>query len=160
MKTAAWIVALATGLAMAQQGLDQLPECAKTCVIKYMSGDELKGCSLGDIKCICTNKDLLSGMSCCLSDACGGEDQRKAIEAAKHVCGSANVEVPDEIVCNAGASSSAGAAPATSSSSAASSSSTAASTATAPAASSTGGSASVKVSSGVAGAIFALLAAL
>lgn len=60
--------ALLSSLAFAQ--IPGLPDCAAKCV-----GDSFGSCGALDVKCICSNTELLSGLSCCISKACTKEDQ-------------------------------------------------------------------------------------
>lgn len=59
---------LLASLASAQ--IPGLPTCAASCV-----GDSFGSCNSLDVQCICSNTELLSGLSCCVSKACSKEDQ-------------------------------------------------------------------------------------
>lgn len=61
-------LALLSALAAAQ--IPGLPNCAANCV-----GDSFGSCGSLDVQCICSNKELLSGLSCCVSKSCSKEDQ-------------------------------------------------------------------------------------
>ena len=61
-------LALLSALATAQ--IPGLPNCAASCV-----NDSFGSCGSLDVGCICSNKELLAGLSCCVSKACSKEDQ-------------------------------------------------------------------------------------
>ena len=61
-------VALLSTLAAAQ--IPGLPTCATSCV-----GNSFGSCGSLDVKCICSNTELLSGLACCVSTACDAADQ-------------------------------------------------------------------------------------
>ncbi|KAM0701281.1 hypothetical protein Q7P35_011642 [Cladosporium inversicolor] len=142
-------VALLSTLAAAQ--IPGLPTCATSCV-----GTSFGSCGNLDVKCICSNTELLSGLACCVSTACEAADQEKTIQFANSLCGGQGVNnLPQSATCAAGAASSTAAASGTSSSdssasatssasgdSSASSTSSAASESTASSESSTGSASS------------------
>ncbi|EMC91475.1 hypothetical protein BAUCODRAFT_135071 [Baudoinia panamericana UAMH 10762] len=47
-----------------------LPACAGSCV-----GTSFGSCSTLDVKCICSDSSLLSGLACCVSTSCNAADQ-------------------------------------------------------------------------------------
>ena len=65
-------VALLSTLAAAQ--IPGLPSCATSCV-----GNSFGSCGSLDVKCICSNTELLSGLACCVSTACDSADQESEI---------------------------------------------------------------------------------
>ena len=65
-------VALLSTLAVAQ--IPGLPSCATSCV-----GTSFGSCGNLDVKCICSNTELLSGLACCVSTACDAADQEGEI---------------------------------------------------------------------------------
>ncbi|KAM0721897.1 hypothetical protein Q7P37_002822 [Cladosporium fusiforme] len=73
-------VALLSSLAAAH--IPGLPNCAANCV-----GDSFGSCGALDVKCICSNTELLTGLSCCVSKACNKEDQDKTLQFAGSLCG-------------------------------------------------------------------------
>ncbi|KAI0993863.1 hypothetical protein K3495_g14321 [Podosphaera aphanis] len=77
-----FIIASITALVLAQDGL---PPCAQPCVSKYLKED-LGSCSQFDIGCICSNKQFLGGIACCLQDSCSASDQDKAVKFALNLC--------------------------------------------------------------------------
>ncbi|AEO67136.1 uncharacterized protein THITE_2115964 [Thermothielavioides terrestris NRRL 8126] len=62
--------------------LASLPSCAQDCADHYLtnSGD----CG-SDPKCICSNKDFLSNIACCVAAVCDQSDQASAISVAVDV---------------------------------------------------------------------------
>ncbi|KAI9171482.1 GPI anchored CFEM domain protein C [Paramyrothecium foliicola] len=157
-------LALLVGLVAAQA--DGIPACARECVTSYTSGDRIAGCTSFDVKCICSNNDdFLSGIACCLEDACDQAGKDAAVTYAKEICSGSGVEVPSEVVCQSAASSSASSAPATTSGTAtpAAETSTSSGTPTETAANETespGAASSLQVGGGLFGAAVAMLMAL
>jgi hypothetical protein len=91
--------------------------CARVqnkCVVEFTTGDLIAGCKQGDIACICSNKDFLDGIACCLVDDCDDASQKAAVDFARGLCTGAGVQVPNEIICKEGGSSSTSAAPSSS----------------------------------------------
>ncbi|KAI5466011.1 hypothetical protein BGZ63DRAFT_375080 [Mariannaea sp. PMI_226] len=117
MKASILSLVLVTGLVAAQS--DKIPSCATSCISKYTTGDGIAGCGQLDIKCICSNKDFLSGIACCLKDKCDASGQEAAVKYAKQICSSAGVTVPDQVTCNQDTSSESASASASGSQSAA-----------------------------------------
>ncbi|KAB2571564.1 putative cfem domain protein [Lasiodiplodia theobromae] len=117
-----------SSLALAQTQL--LPQCAQSCV-----GTDFGGCSTLDVECICNNKDLITGLACCVSTSCDAADQQTVIDFAQNLCKPQGVtDLPTTATCASGASSATG--------SASSGSSSASSTAASASASATGSAAS------------------
>ncbi|KFZ13360.1 hypothetical protein V501_03746 [Pseudogymnoascus sp. VKM F-4519 (FW-2642)] len=85
-----------------------VPDCAKPCVTQFTSGSSIAGCNNLNTNCICSNKDFLSNIACCLIDKCDEAGRNAAIAYAKSICATADppVEVPSEVVCNSSSSSS------------------------------------------------------
>ncbi|KAH1605373.1 hypothetical protein KXX21_006447 [Aspergillus fumigatus] len=89
-------LALAACLSMAAaQGLDGLPDCAKSCATNSIPAS----CGL-DVKCICTDSSFISGISCCVLQSCGPDQQQEdahpffptaAVEFANRICKTAGV---------------------------------------------------------------------
>ncbi|POR36532.1 Uncharacterized protein TPAR_03248, partial [Tolypocladium paradoxum] len=170
----ALVMALAASL-VAAQSLDGIPDCAKDCVTKFVTGTSIAGCKVADIACICGNKDFLNNIACCLAGVCSQSDQDKTVQYATQLCNASGVQVPNKVVCNSGAASSGSASGSASASSTGSASGTATPTTTGTAASastsgtatgasptsrSTGAAAPVVGSvGGLAGAVLAMLAA-
>ncbi|OCK84136.1 hypothetical protein K432DRAFT_432444 [Lepidopterella palustris CBS 459.81] len=98
------LFATLTSMASAQGLLDNLPPCARSCV-----GSNFGGCNILDIKCICSNSNLISGLSCCVSSACSPSDQQKTIDFASSLCKTYNIIVPTVASCATTASSTGGA---------------------------------------------------
>ncbi|OCK98732.1 uncharacterized protein K441DRAFT_654025 [Cenococcum geophilum 1.58] len=88
------LIASLSSLAAAQ--LDGLPECAQSCV-----GSNFGSCQTLDIKCICSNKDLISNLSCCVSQACSADDTQKTITFASQLCSTYGITVPTIASCPA-----------------------------------------------------------
>ncbi|ELR06279.1 hypothetical protein VC83_05039 [Pseudogymnoascus destructans] len=85
-----------------------VPDCAKPCVDQFTSGSSIAGCNNLNTNCICSNKDFLSNIACCLVNKCDEAGRNGAIAYAKAICGTADppVQVPDQVVCNSSSSSS------------------------------------------------------
>ncbi|KAF2810008.1 uncharacterized protein BDZ99DRAFT_301459 [Mytilinidion resinicola] len=93
------VIAALTSLSTAQSLLDQLPQCARTCV-----GQNFGGCKTLDIACICGNSDLISNLSCCVSKSCDADDTKTTIEFAAQLCKTYNIIVPSVASCASSAS--------------------------------------------------------
>uniref|UniRef100_A0A8H7N9X0 CFEM domain-containing protein n=1 Tax=Bionectria ochroleuca TaxID=29856 RepID=A0A8H7N9X0_BIOOC len=120
------ILALAAGFASAQLG--DVPECAKSCLVQYTTGTQIANCAQLDIKCICSNTEFLDGIACCLDKDCDAAGKSAAVTFAKQICSTADVTIPDQVVCKSGSSTTSGSASASSSGSASASASGSAST--------------------------------
>ncbi|CAI6053249.1 unnamed protein product [Clonostachys chloroleuca] len=120
------ILALAAGFASAQ--LEDVPECAKSCLVQYTTGTQIANCAQLDIKCICSNTEFLDGIACCLDKDCDAAGKSAAVTFAKQICSTASVTIPDQVVCKSGSSTTSGSASASSSGSASASASGSAST--------------------------------
>ncbi|KAI9724384.1 MAG: hypothetical protein M1812_000452 [Candelaria pacifica] len=88
-------VATLIACVLAQAGTEGLPDCAKGCL-----GSSFGGCKLGDIACICSNKDYLGSIACCISDKCSDAEKKATIAFATSLCSSAGVTVPQEATCS------------------------------------------------------------
>lgn len=71
---------------------------------QFTSGTNIGGCSNLDIACICSSKNFLSGIACCLEGACDAADQATAVLYAQQICKTANVAVPNAVTCNSASS--------------------------------------------------------
>ncbi|GAB0137150.1 hypothetical protein EsDP_00005430 [Epichloe bromicola] len=107
MKSTFITLALATGFAAAQLNqLDKIPKCAYSCVTSYITGSDIAGCKPADIACVCSNKDFISGISCCLEKDCQKDDIQSTIKFASGICNASGIKTPTELVCNKNAASS------------------------------------------------------
>ncbi|KZZ96052.1 Extracellular membrane protein, CFEM domain protein [Moelleriella libera RCEF 2490] len=97
-----WIVlAVATGLSTAQSDqLDKIPKCAFPCVQSYITGNQIAGCKPADIACVCSNKQFLSSISCCLAKDCSKDDIDTTIKFAASLCNANGVQTPTQLVCD------------------------------------------------------------
>ncbi|GFF27884.1 GPI anchored CFEM domain protein C [Aspergillus lentulus] len=87
MKLFSVSLALAACLSMAAaQGLDGLPDCAKSCATNSIPAR----CGF-DVKCICTDSSFISGISCCVLQSCAADQQQAAVEFANRICRTAGV---------------------------------------------------------------------
>ncbi|GIJ89824.1 mucin-21 [Aspergillus pseudoviridinutans] len=87
MKLYSVALALAACLSMAAaQGLDGLPDCAKSCATDSIPAS----CGL-DVKCICTDTSFISGISCCILKSCPADKQQAAVQFANQICKTAGV---------------------------------------------------------------------
>ncbi|RHZ62657.1 CFEM domain-containing protein [Aspergillus thermomutatus] len=105
MKLYSVSLALAACLSMVTaQGLDGLPDCAKTCA----TGAIPANCGL-DVKCICSDSSFLSGISCCIAGSCPQDQQQEeahpffspaAVQFANQICKGAGVtNLPQSASC-------------------------------------------------------------
>ncbi|OBT76204.1 hypothetical protein VF21_05033 [Pseudogymnoascus sp. 05NY08] len=101
------VIALAAFISVASAA-GGLPPCAKPCVDQFTTGSSIAGCNSLNTNCICSNKDFLSNIACCLLDKCDEAGRNSAIAYAKTICATADppVQVPDQVVCNSSSSSS------------------------------------------------------
>ncbi|KAI9779887.1 MAG: hypothetical protein M1816_003312 [Peltula sp. TS41687] len=122
---------------IAAQSLADLPKCAQGCVGSSVS---VPGCQSFDIRCICSNRDWLQGVACCLAKACSSEEQANAVKFAGSFCATAGVTVPNQVTCpSAAAGSSSAASQSTASSSPSSESATSSAAPASSSSSSAGG---------------------
>ncbi|KAL2215636.1 putative CFEM domain protein [Thermoascus aurantiacus ATCC 26904] len=100
MKLSTISLALSAVLATAAAlGIDDLPECARNCA----AGSIPKECNQIDVKCICSAKSFIQGITCCVAGACSKADQEATIKFANQICGSAGVtDLPQSAVCASG----------------------------------------------------------
>jgi hypothetical protein len=70
------------------------------CVAKYTTGSTIAGCNGVDVACICSNKDFLSNIACCLVGVCDQADQEAATTYAHQICASNGVtNLPPAVSC-------------------------------------------------------------
>ncbi|KAK3361187.1 hypothetical protein B0T24DRAFT_684851 [Lasiosphaeria ovina] len=88
MKIPSALLALALAIVAAAQS-PSLPTCAvrhlpdffeKGCADQFISNG-IGNCNL-DAKCICSDKDFISNISCCVAGACNPADQQSAVAFA------------------------------------------------------------------------------
>lgn len=105
MKVILLLLAAAFGTLCSAQGLglNNLPDCAKPCAATLPAK-----CGIS-VQCICSDKDWITGISCCVKQKCPAADQQKTIEVAQQVCDTANVKLPTAAACPGDSSTSAGA---------------------------------------------------
>ncbi|KAJ4300544.1 hypothetical protein N0V88_003222 [Collariella sp. IMI 366227] len=90
-------------LALAGAAVAQLPACAQKCADPYLING-IGDCSGGDVKCICSDKDFLGGIACCLADGCSETDKNTAIDFALNLCKGVGVtDLPTQVLCNTAA---------------------------------------------------------
>ncbi|KAF9761912.1 hypothetical protein IL306_003632 [Fusarium sp. DS 682] len=155
MKLSVFTSVLLAGLVAAQQ--EKLPKCAQPCVDKYTTGGGVAGCGQLDVKCICSNKDFLSGIACCLEDKCDSASKETAVKYAKQICSTAGVnDLPDQVTCNNNTASGSASGTTTPTSSAGSSQTSAAGSA----GGNSGNAAAREGAAGVLGVVLAMLFAL
>jgi len=81
------------------------------CLNQFTSngGSTIAGCNRIDAACICSNKDFLSGIACCLVDKCNAEDQQAATDYALAFCKANQVTgLPTAVSCASTATASTG----------------------------------------------------
>ncbi|KAK4158084.1 hypothetical protein C8A00DRAFT_28982 [Chaetomidium leptoderma] len=136
MKVPAALLSLALASAVIAQGTPELPTCAQKCADGFLSGG-IGNCG-NDPTCICSNKDFLSSISCCLVDACDAPAQSEAMVFASRLCrGFSVTDLPTAVVC----ASTTGAAATTTSAGSATTKATGAGSTSSPAPTSTGAAA-------------------
>lgn len=62
-------------------------------MVDYVAGDEIAGCKQFDIGCVCANDNFISGIACCVAEACDQSGQDATIEFAKMICSAEGVEI-------------------------------------------------------------------
>ncbi|KAI0196254.1 hypothetical protein EV127DRAFT_477167 [Xylaria flabelliformis] len=98
MKLAIVTLALASGIVA--QDLGALPDCAKDCLAKYTTGNQIGSCARLDAKCICANNDFINGIACCLAGVCDADEQNKAVDFARSFCSTQGVtNLPQSVTC-------------------------------------------------------------
>ncbi|KAK4121708.1 hypothetical protein N657DRAFT_647900 [Parathielavia appendiculata] len=113
MKVPAALLSLALASAVVAQGSPELPECAKSCADNFLTGG-IGGCTNADVACICSNKDFLNSIACCLTNVCDQAAQEQAVQFALGICKGAGVnDLPTAVVCQSAAVSSTGSAAST-----------------------------------------------
>ncbi|KAM3507797.1 hypothetical protein MY11210_007000 [Beauveria gryllotalpidicola] len=127
MKLAISLLAAAS-LVAAQSPLNDIPDCAKDCVGKSLSGNSIAGCSQLDYKCVCSNEDFINKMACCLAPVCDDKGKADTIALANRLCKAFNVNLPTAVVCKSDASASSTAASSAASTAASTGSATSSST--------------------------------
>ncbi|XWX00204.1 hypothetical protein V2A60_008224 [Cordyceps javanica] len=104
MKFIIALVAAATSLVAAQNNpLNDIPKCAQDCVGKFLSGSSIAGCSLLDYKCVCSNKEFLNEIACCLAPVCDDKGKSDTIALANKLCKAFDVDLPTAVTCNTAA---------------------------------------------------------
>ncbi|KAI9884727.1 MAG: hypothetical protein M1823_003471 [Watsoniomyces obsoletus] len=93
---------LALASAQTTPNLAGLPSCARACVGTSVN---VPGCQGLDIRCICSNRDFLNNISCCIQRSCSAEEQASTIRFASGLCATAGVNVPTEATCPSGSAS-------------------------------------------------------
>lgn len=77
------------------------------CVAKFTTGSTIAGCNGPDVTCICSNKDFLNNIACCLVGVCNQADQDAATLYAHQICAANGVtNLPASVVCSSSATSS------------------------------------------------------
>ncbi|KAF1812864.1 hypothetical protein P152DRAFT_481757 [Eremomyces bilateralis CBS 781.70] len=92
--SAAAAVSFFVALTVAQADFRGLPDCSLSCAI-----DTVGSCSTSDVKCICTNPELISELACCISDLCSTADQQATISFISTICSSYELSVPTSASC-------------------------------------------------------------
>ncbi|KAF7906217.1 hypothetical protein EAF00_000496 [Botryotinia globosa] len=106
MKINSVVIAITSVLAGFTSAQNGLPTCAQSCVTQYTTGSQIAGCANLDIACICSNPSFLSGIACCLADACDAEDEQTAVAFAQNLCRTSGVtNLPSVVSCASSASS-------------------------------------------------------
>ncbi|KAF2769265.1 hypothetical protein EJ03DRAFT_97777 [Teratosphaeria nubilosa] len=71
-----------------------LPSCAASCVTNFGSCNQL------DVKCICSSKNLIADLACCVSKTCDATDQQSTITFANALCQGQGVnDLPQTATC-------------------------------------------------------------
>ncbi|KAL9590039.1 MAG: hypothetical protein Q9203_001143 [Teloschistes exilis] len=77
---AIWLATLSAICAGQGVGLGDLPDCAKPCAATLPPN-----CGLS-VQCICSDKDWITGISCCVKGKCSEAEQQKTIQVAQQIC--------------------------------------------------------------------------
>ncbi|RDL36609.1 uncharacterized protein BP5553_05961 [Venustampulla echinocandica] len=95
------LLAIAAGLAhLVSSQVENLPECARTCVTQFTTGGNIGGCQSLDAACICSSAGFLSGIACCLAGKCNDADQAAAVTFAQTFCKASGVtNLPSAVTC-------------------------------------------------------------
>lgn len=90
MKYATTVLAIA--VAVAAQGIADLPSCSLSCVLEGVQGT---GCSTTDFACSCGKADVLTPIvTPCVQKACpDAADQAKVISTLEGICAAAGVPI-------------------------------------------------------------------
>jgi len=97
MRLQAFSVVAAIACTVFAQDLTQLPPCASKCVGTSLS---TTGCGQLNVTCICASKDWISGLSCCVAQACSAADIDKTVKFAQNICLPAGVTIPSTVSCS------------------------------------------------------------
>ncbi|KAL8695451.1 MAG: hypothetical protein Q9218_000029 [Villophora microphyllina] len=96
---AIWVATFSTICAGQGIGLTDLPDCAKPCAATLPAN-----CGIS-VQCICSDKDWITGISCCVKSKCPPADQQKTIQVAQQICDTVKVTLPSAATCPGDASS-------------------------------------------------------
>ncbi|PYH94446.1 putative CFEM domain protein [Aspergillus ellipticus CBS 707.79] len=93
------VALLASLSSVVAQGMEGLPACARDCATNSIP----KSCKAIDVNCICSDKSFITGISCCVANACSLQDQQAALTFAQQICGGAGVtDLPQSASCTSG----------------------------------------------------------
>lgn len=70
-----------------------------TCINKYVVNNSIAGCGALDYKCVCTNQQFLSDVSCCVFKGCTPDKQQGIIDFAHNICGPDATALPTKATC-------------------------------------------------------------
>ncbi|KAG7288106.1 hypothetical protein NEMBOFW57_007629 [Staphylotrichum longicolle] len=99
MKVPAALLTLAMAGAAVAQGGPSLPTCAQSCADKFLTGG-IGNCG-SDPKCICSDKDFLGSIACCLVGVCDAPSQSSAVAFAASLCrGFGVTDLPTAVACS------------------------------------------------------------
>ncbi|KAL9586791.1 MAG: hypothetical protein Q9212_000677 [Teloschistes hypoglaucus] len=90
---AIWLATLAAICAGQGAGLGDLPDCAKPCAATLPAN-----CGL-NVQCICTDKEWITNISCCVKGKCSESEQQKTIQVAQQICDTVKVTLPSAATC-------------------------------------------------------------
>ncbi|KAI0526125.1 hypothetical protein F5B22DRAFT_269768 [Xylaria bambusicola] len=111
MKLVAILLAFAS--IVVTQDLGNLPDCAKSCLAEYTTGNKIGDCARLDAKCICASDTFISGIACCLAGVCNADEQQQAVDFARSFCSTQGVtDLPQSVTCATASPSSSSSSPA------------------------------------------------
>jgi hypothetical protein len=95
MKSSFVAFAALVGAVTAQQNVDDLPQCGRTCVNNMLADEKASelGCDAGDRGCLCLNPDFTYGVRDCSIAICDDNEIQEIVEFAINWCSSAGVAI-------------------------------------------------------------------
>ncbi|KAK4130077.1 hypothetical protein BT67DRAFT_446044 [Trichocladium antarcticum] len=96
------IPAVFLSLSLVGAAVAAIPPCAQPCADSFMQGG-IGDCG-SNVKCICSNKQFLSEIACCIAPVCNAAEQTEAVNFASQLCKGAGVtDLPTAVSCTTSA---------------------------------------------------------